>query len=48
MSVLQSWTALVQPVVDTLKQSLDNPAIDYRKFVVGAGWAICGLETYIL
>ncbi|GHJ83783.1 hypothetical protein NliqN6_0185 [Naganishia liquefaciens] len=48
MSVLQSWTALVQPVVDTLKHSLDNPNIDYRKFVVGAGWAICGLETYIL
>ncbi|KAJ9120992.1 hypothetical protein QFC24_004972 [Naganishia onofrii] len=48
MSVLQSWTQLVQPVVDTLKHTLDNPAIDYRKFVVGAGWAICGLETYIL
>jgi hypothetical protein len=48
MSVLQSWTNLVQPVLDTLKQSLDNPNIDYRKFVVGAGWAICGLETYIL
>lgn len=48
MTILQSWTQLVQPVVDTLKQNLDNPAIDYRKFVVGAGWAICGLETYIL
>ncbi|KAJ9103753.1 hypothetical protein QFC21_002213 [Naganishia friedmannii] len=48
MSILQSWSQLVQPVVDTLKHTLDNPAIDYRKFVVGAGWAICGLETYIL
>jgi hypothetical protein len=48
MTILQSWTQLVQPVVDGLKQTLDNPAIDYRKFVVGAGWAICGLETYIL
>ncbi|KAI5453819.1 zinc metalloprotease [Naganishia albida] len=48
MTILLLWTQLVQPVVDTLKQTLDNPAIDYRKFVVGAGWAICGLETYIL
>jgi len=29
-------------------QILQNPAIDYKKFALGASWAIYGLESYIL
>lgn len=27
---------------------VQNPAIDYKKFALGASWAIFGLESYIL
>ncbi len=38
----------VQNILVTVQRTLENPAINYKSFVLNASWALWGLETYVL